>query len=137
MRDRLGRDVMGATPARPIVRPSSTSIGVGHLLFAVHRRPAGCSRLAIETVLGGHVKKTKHRSSALLITEIALGTGTGALAIVNLISREWIEIVFGVDPDHGSGALEWLTVAALATATVVFGLLASHEWRKPQASLAL
>ncbi len=83
------------------------------------------------------MNKTRYRSRRLLLAEIGLGTATGILAIVTLISREWIEIVFGVDPDHGSGALEWLIVGALAVATVIFGMLARHEWRRPQASPAL
>jgi hypothetical protein len=83
------------------------------------------------------VNKTRHRSRRLLLTEIGLATATGLLTIVTLISREWIEIVFGIDPDHGSGAVEWLIVLALAAATLIFGLLARNEWRRPQVSPVL
>ena len=66
--------------------------------------------------------------------EAALAGATFVLAVVTLINREWIEAVFGVDPDHGNGSLEWIMVGVLAVATVVFGLLAFSERRR--ASLA-
>jgi hypothetical protein len=66
--------------------------------------------------------------------EAALAGATFVLTVVTLINQEWIEAVFGVDPDHGNGSLEWIMVGVLAVATVVFGLLAFSE-RRP-ASLA-
>jgi hypothetical protein len=66
--------------------------------------------------------------------EAALAAATFVLAVVTLINQEWIEAVFGVDPDHGNGSLEWIMVGVLAAATVVFGLLAFSERRR--ASLA-
>jgi hypothetical protein len=62
--------------------------------------------------------------------EVGLAIITGILFVLTLITREWIEIIFRVDPDRGSGELEWLVVAILVIATVVFSVLARLEWRK-------
>jgi hypothetical protein len=43
---------------------------------------------------------------------------------------DWIEIVFRVDPDHGSGWLEWAIVAAAFALMVTFSVSARHEWRR-------
>ena len=61
--------------------------------------------------------------------EVVLATITGILTVVTLLSREWIEIVFHVDPDGGSGALEWAIAVVLAFVTLGFSLLARAEWR--------
>jgi hypothetical protein len=54
---------------------------------------------------------------------------TGLAAAITAIVPDWIEEVFHVDPDSGSGSLEWLIVAALALATVTLSALAWRERR--------
>jgi hypothetical protein len=62
--------------------------------------------------------------------EIALAVVSAALAALTLVWRDWIERVFGVDPDRGSGALEWSIVVALLLLAVVFAALARAEVRR-------
>jgi hypothetical protein len=50
-----------------------------------------------------------------------------ALAVLTLISREWIEVIFGVDPDGGSGALEWGLVLGLLLVGVAGTIAARFE----------
>lgn len=57
--------------------------------------------------------------------------GLGAvLAVLTLITREWIEIVFGVDPDGGNGGLEWAIVVVTAVTAIVCLGYARVEWRR-------
>jgi hypothetical protein len=64
-------------------------------------------------------------------------TGVAALAaflaVLTLISREWIEFLTGWDPDGGSGTLEWGIVVVLAAIAVGLSLRARADWRKVQA----
>ena len=59
--------------------------------------------------------------------EVALAVIAAALAVLTLITREWIELLFGVDPDQGSGALEWAIVIALFVASIVLALVARWD----------
>ena len=61
--------------------------------------------------------------------ERALACGSGVLFALTLLWKDWIEVVFRVDPDAGSGELEWLIAGAFALGTVGFGLAARREWR--------
>jgi len=62
--------------------------------------------------------------------EIAMALASGSLLILTLAWKDWIEIVFRADPDHGSGALEWLIAVMALAATATFTALARYEWRR-------
>ena len=60
----------------------------------------------------------------------ALATASAVLLVVTVFWHEWIEVVFHVDPDGGSGAAEWLVVVVLGTLSAVSALAARFEWRR-------
>jgi hypothetical protein len=62
--------------------------------------------------------------------ELWLGCAAGILGLLTLVWRDWIEAVFGVDPDHGTGSLEWVVVVVLLALAVLLGTLARRDWRR-------
>jgi hypothetical protein len=51
------------------------------------------------------------------------------LAIVTAVWPSWIEFVFGIDPDGGSGALEQVLVIGFGVLALVVALLAHRSRR--------
>jgi hypothetical protein len=66
--------------------------------------------------------------------EAILATVSGISTVLTLLWKDWIEILFHVDPDRGNGSLEWLIVAVSLAATVALSALARREWRRAAAS---
>jgi hypothetical protein len=62
--------------------------------------------------------------------EVCAAMLTGAAALLTLSWPDWIEAIFRVDPDRHSGALEWVIVVVLLTATAALSTLARAEWRR-------
>ncbi|MDT4983214.1 MAG: hypothetical protein QOF95_704 [Pseudonocardiales bacterium] len=57
--------------------------------------------------------------------EVCAGVATAIATVLTLVVPEWIEVVFGVDPDHGDGSLEWVVATCFALATLG---LATLSW---------
>jgi hypothetical protein len=57
-----------------------------------------------------------------------LSAATGALFILTLAWQDWIEGLFGVDPDGGDGSAEWLICAGFAVVSLLSFLIAGRDW---------
>ena len=58
-------------------------------------------------------KMTQKRTTRFWI-EAWVAAASGLLCVATLLQRDWIELVFRVDPDQGSGTLEWSIVVFVA-----------------------
>ena len=68
--------------------------------------------------------------------EAALTAVTGVLFLLTLVWRDWLEAVFGWDPDHHDGSAEWLLVAGLFVVTAALYAVTRVEWRRSGAARA-
>jgi len=72
---------------------------------------------------------------ALLIAEKSVGALCVFLAVVTVFWRDWIEVLFGWDPDHHSGSAETGIICGLAVAGLALALMARWQhrrWSSPQ-----
>lgn len=65
-----------------------------------------------------------------LWVRVALAVVCAAAFVVTLAWPDWIEIVLRVDPDHGSGWLEWAIVIVAFALMLTFSVGVRREWRR-------
>jgi len=64
------------------------------------------------------------------LIETGASVAAAVLCLTTLLWRNWIELAFGVDPDRGSGALEWTIVFGALAIAVGASLAARAQWRR-------
>jgi len=69
-----------------------------------------------------------HRSVLMFWLGTATATVSGVLFSLTLFFRDWIEILFRIEPDHHSGAVEVVILFASATITAASIAFARREW---------
>ena len=72
----------------------------------------------------------KPQLRSLFWIEALLALGNAILVVMTVLWKDWIELVFKVDPDAGSGAVEWSIMVVTLLLTVVFLALARSEWHR-------
>jgi hypothetical protein len=62
--------------------------------------------------------------------EVLLAVISAILCALTLVFPEWIEELTGLEPDAGSGALEWIIAGLFLAAAVVSGVAARRDHRR-------
>jgi hypothetical protein len=62
--------------------------------------------------------------------EVALAILTAAAAIATIVWPEWIELVFGIEPDEGNGTLELGVTLTIAIVSAILAMAARTDWRR-------
>ena len=62
--------------------------------------------------------------------EIVLAASSAMLCVLTFVTPEWIEKLTGLEPDSGSGALEWIIAGGFLVAAVVSAVLARRDYRR-------
>jgi hypothetical protein len=60
--------------------------------------------------------------------ETALAVIFAAIFVATVFWPDWIELVFGADPDEGNGQFEWAIVAISGLLAVASIIVARIEW---------
>lgn len=69
-------------------------------------------------------------------SETVLAVVSAVSLVLTFVWKEWIEFIFHVDPDNGSGAAEWWLAIGSGVLAVAFAVAARVEWRLIQANPA-
>ena len=69
------------------------------------------------------------RLKARFWSEVILAALTATLGAVTAVVPTWIEAVFQIDPDHGSGAVEWAIVGVCFAVSLAALVAARVSWR--------
>jgi hypothetical protein len=62
--------------------------------------------------------------------EVVLAAVSTMLGVLTLVSLQWIEELTGLEPDAGSGALEWAVTGVFLVAAVASAMLARRDYRR-------
>lgn len=65
-----------------------------------------------------------------LRVEVTLAVISAGLFVLSLVFPEWIEATTGLEPDAGSGALEFAIAGAFLLAAIVSAVLARRDRRR-------
>ena len=72
--------------------------------------------------------------SAAFWIELTLSLISAFLTVLTFAWPDWIEGIFDVDPDAGTGSSEWGITLAFVVATLALAALTRRTWRRDRRS---
>ena len=79
----------------------------------------------------------QNKLSAAFWIELTLSLISAFLTVLTFTWPNWIEGVFGADPDGGDGSSEWGFTLSFIVATLVLAALTRRTWRRDRRSTGL
>jgi hypothetical protein len=76
----------------------------------------------------------QRRLSAAFWIELVLSLISALLTALTIAWPDWIEGIFEVDPDAGSGSTEWGISLAFIVVTLMLAALTGRTWRRDRRS---
>ncbi len=70
------------------------------------------------------------RPRTIAYVESVAAVVAGALAVLTIFWRDWIEGLTGWDPDHHDGSFEVVIIVGLALVSLLVALAARSSWRR-------
>jgi hypothetical protein len=71
--------------------------------------------------------RERRLGNAFWVEAVVSGFGV-VLGLLTIVWHDWIEGIFGVDPDHGNGSAEWIAVVILLAVGATAGMFARRRW---------
>jgi hypothetical protein len=75
--------------------------------------------------------------SAAFWIELLLSLISALLTVLTIAWPDWIERIFEVDPDAGSGSSEWGITLAFIVATLMLAALTRRTWHRDRRNTGL
>jgi len=72
----------------------------------------------------------QRQMSAAFWVELSLSVISAALTVLTFAWPDWIEGIFDVDPDAGTGSSEWGITLAFVAVTLALTALTGRTWRR-------
>jgi hypothetical protein len=119
--------MINETPARP--KPFKSC----NRLECMRSAPGGSQGELNQAPLWQTQERSRSMTGASRVriwVETIIGLAAAVLAIVTIFWKDWLEAVFGWDPDRHSGSTKWLIVLSLAVLAAILLPLARWERRR-------